>query len=179
LHEPIWIKRGDVHAERNEDVVMTQPGDVAAAVEAFRSRGIGRISLQEHVRGPVVKFYAIADGRFFRYYEAGAGPSGTHPDVDEGRLRQVAFAAAAAVGLSVFGGDAVVVTPDEPVLIDLNDWPSFAPFRDAAADHIAEYAVARAETDFRSRGTAVRQSSSTTPRHPASHSPPPLAPDPV
>ena len=30
--------------------------------------------------------------------------------------------------------------PDQPVLIDLNDWPSFAPFRAEAAVAIASFA---------------------------------------
>lgn len=143
--EPLWIKRGDVHAERNEDVVRVEVAQVAAAVEAFRARGIGRISLQRHVRGPVVKFYAIGNRGFFRYYDSATGPEGARPVVDEARLRDIAFAAADAVGLSIFGGDVVISSPDDPVLIDLNDWPSFAPFRDEAADHIARYALARAE----------------------------------
>jgi hypothetical protein len=43
------------------------------------------------------------------------------------------------VGLEVFGGDVAFPEPDAPVLIDLNDWPSFAPVRDAAAAAIAAY----------------------------------------
>jgi hypothetical protein len=142
--EPVWIKRGDVHAERREDVVAVEAGDAGHAVEAFHARGITRISLQRHVSGPVVKFYAIADRGFFRFYDASTGPSGPVPVVDVERLRAIAFAAADAVGLSIFGGDVVVQSPNEPVLIDLNDWPSFAPFRDDAAHQIAEYAHARA-----------------------------------
>jgi hypothetical protein len=143
--EKLWVKRGDVHAERSEDVVAVLAGDVAFAVDAFRARGIRRISLQRHVSGPVVKFYAIANRRFFRFYDAATGPEGPKPEVDIDRLQEIAFAAAARVGLSIFGGDVVVQSRNEPVLIDLNDWPSFAPFRDAAAEHIAEFAAARAQ----------------------------------
>jgi hypothetical protein len=39
----------------------------------------------------------------------------------------------------VFGGDVAFPTPTDPVLIDLNDWPSFAPVRAAAAEAIAAY----------------------------------------
>ena len=155
--DPIWIKRGDVHAERSEDVVAAQALEVPRALDAFRARGIGRISLQQHVRGPVVKFYATADRRFFRYYEATTGPSGATPDVNEQRLRDIAFAAAEAVGLSIFGGDVVLASSNNPVLIDLNDWPSFAPFRDDAADHIAAYALARAESHAQAPESENRQ----------------------
>ena len=135
----VWIKRGDVHAERTEDVVAVDRDGVAAALAAFAARGIARVALQEHVPGPVLKFYALADGSFYRYYDAEHGPNGALPPVDERRLAQLVFASARLLQLDVFGGDVVLTEPDRPVLIDLNDWPSFAPFREDAAAHIAEY----------------------------------------
>ncbi len=135
----VWVKRGDVHAERQEDVVAVRRDGLEAALGAFAARGIARVALQEHVHGPILKFYAVADGRFFRYYGADAGPAAPPPAVDEDQLRAVAFGAARRLGLDVFGGDVAVPDPERPVLIDLNDWPSFAPFRDAAARHIADY----------------------------------------
>ena len=141
----IWIKRGDVHAERTEDVVAVDRDGVATALAAFAARGISRVALQEHVPGPVLKFYALVDGSFFRYYDAERGPDGALPPLDECRLSQLVFAAARSLGLDVFGGDVVLTEPDRPVLIDLNDWPSFAPFREEAAAHIAEYLRHRAD----------------------------------
>ena len=135
----VWVKRGDVHAERQEDVVGLTRADVPAALSTFAARGIARVALQEHVPGPILKFYGVADGRFFRYYDAEAGPAGPVPDVDEGRLREMAFTAARCLRLDVFGGDVALPEPDSPVLIDLNDWPSFAPYRDEAARQIADY----------------------------------------
>jgi hypothetical protein len=135
----VWLKRGDVHAERREDVVHLLRDEIPAALEAFADRGIGRVALQEHVPGPVLKFYGVADGSFFRFYDADAGPQGPVPAVDVAALRELAFAAAARVGLDVFGGDVALPEQDRPVLIDLNDWPSFAPYREDAARHIAEY----------------------------------------
>lgn len=140
---PLWVKRGDVHAEQPEDVVMTTAGDLSNAVATFARRGIPWVAVQEHVPGPVVKFYGLADGRFFRWYGAEAGPGAQPVELDAGRLRALAFEAASLLGLEVFGGDVAFPEPDRPVLIDLNDWPSFAPFRDAAAHAIAGYAVDR------------------------------------
>src|SRR5437867_4421072 len=40
-------------------------------------------------------------------------------------------------------GDVAFPEPDRPVLIDFNDWPSFAPFRDEAARAIADYVTHR------------------------------------
>ncbi|HKI96043.1 MAG TPA: hypothetical protein VJ992_12225 [Gemmatimonadales bacterium] len=137
----VWIKRGDVHAERPEDVVAVPRDEAPAAVASFRERGIPWIALQEHVSGPIVKFYGVADGRFFRWYAADAGSAGPRPPIAEDRLKALAFDAGAILGLEVFGGDVAFPEPDRPVLIDINDWPSFAPYRDAAAQAIAAYVV--------------------------------------
>lgn len=142
-HQKIWIKRGDVHAERPEDVVASSLERVPELLEAFTARGIPWVALQEHVSGPVVKFYGVNDGRFFRWYGADAGFGGERPAVDENRLKALAFEAAAILGLEVFGGDVALPEPDRPVLIDFNDWPSFAPFREDAAQAIADYIVHR------------------------------------
>lgn len=137
--QSVWMKRGDVHAERTEDVVATAAADVSATARAFAGRGIARVALQEHVAGPVIKFYALANRRFFRYYDSATGPGGPPPCVDEMRMRALVFEAAELLGLDVFGGDVAVRSEQDPVLIDLNDWPSFAPYRDEAAAAIAEF----------------------------------------
>jgi hypothetical protein len=138
-NQKIWIKRGDVHAERPEDVVATPLEHVADALRAFTARGIPWVALQEHVPGPIVKFYGVTDGRFFRWYGSDAGSAGERPTVDENGLKALAFEAAAILGLEVFGGDVAFPEPDRPVLVDINDWPSFAPFREEAARAIADY----------------------------------------
>jgi hypothetical protein len=142
-HQKVWIKRGDVHAERPEDVVATTLEHVADVLRAFTARGIPWVALQEHVPGPVVKFYGVTDGRFFNWYGADAGFRGERPQVDENRLKALAFEAATVLGLEVFGGDVAFPEPDRPVLIDINDWPSFAPFREEAARAIAAYIIHR------------------------------------
>ena len=144
-HQQVWVKRGDVHAERPEDVVATPQQCLAETVAAFAGRGIPWVALQEHVPGPIVKFYGVRDGRFFRWYGADAGSGGERPRIAADRLQALAFDAAAILGLEVFGGDVAFPEPDRPVLIDINDWPSFAPFRDEAARAIADYINDRME----------------------------------
>jgi len=147
----IWIKRGDVHAERPEDVVQVAVGQASTAMAAFAARGIPWVAFQQHVLGPIVKFYAVADGRFFRGSPAGGGRGGgvggeAGLAIDEDRLKALAFDAAAQLELEVFGGDVAFPRPERPVLIDINDWPSFAPFREDAARAIAGYVRDRLET---------------------------------
>jgi len=135
----IWLKRGDVHAERPEDVVAVTRTQLEPAMTAFAERGVPWVALQQHVPGTIVKFYGVADGRFFRWYASDAGAAGPRPAIDEDRLKALAFDAAALLGLEVFGGDVALPRPNRPILIDINDWPSFAPFREEAAQAIAAY----------------------------------------
>ena len=139
---PCWVKRGDVHAMMRDDVVFAETAtSVDAALADFAARGIARAALQAHVPGVVVKFYGVADGRFFRCYsDAPAIPASLTT------LWEAARAGATALGLEVFGGDLVVDGDGRPVLVDLNDWPSFARCRDEAAEAIAGYVVDRLAT---------------------------------
>ena len=134
---PCWVKRGDVHAMQADDVVFAADATaLRQALAAFRARGIARAALQTHVEGPVLKFYGLADGRFFRVYsDLPEAPASIE------RLWEVARAGAAALGLDVFGGVLVVPPSGHPMLIDVNDWPSFARCRDEAAEAIAGYVL--------------------------------------
>ena len=141
----LWLKRGDVHA--------IEPGDVASvscreeldqAMEHFLAKDIQDILLQEHVNGPVVKFYGVGRREDCRAYLAANGKELTS---GIGRLWAVAREAAGAVGLEVYGGDAVLSDGNGPVLIDLNDWPSFSRCRQSAAGSIATYVGAEFQVD--------------------------------
>lgn len=132
---PCWVKRGDVHAMAAEDVVFaTTPAALTDTLAALAARGIEWAAMQRHVAGTVVKFYGVADGRFFRCYSDGGEPPAAIP-----ALWETARAGAMALGIEIFGGDLVVTPTGAAVLIDLNDWPSFARCRDEAAEAIAGY----------------------------------------
>ncbi|MBI5837033.1 MAG: hypothetical protein HZB25_07300 [Candidatus Eisenbacteria bacterium] len=137
----LWVKRGDVHATQKGDVVhVPDHGQALAVLRGMRDRGIDRAVLQEHLVGDVIKFYAIHNNGFFEWYHS-EGP-GTRP-VDPEALRVEAERAADAAGLSIYGGD-LVVHDGGITLIDLNDWPSFARFRDRASQKIADQIVKEA-----------------------------------
>lgn len=133
-----WVKRGDVHATTAEDVVrVAGTRSAGAAFNRLASRGIRRAVAQEHVCGRVEKFYAVR-GFFFHV----AAADGRRPPLEPSAvhdLRRLAERAAAALGLEVYGGDAVQDPGGAWWLIDLNDWPSYAPCLPAAARAIGEY----------------------------------------
>ncbi len=138
-HAPCWVKRGDVHAMAADDVVFADTSSgVREALAQFAARGITRAVVQDHVGGVVVKFYGVADGRFFRCYGSTSEIPAPIPV-----LWEAAHAGASALGLDVFGGDLVVTPAGTPFLVDVNDWPSFARCRDEAADAIAGYVADR------------------------------------
>jgi hypothetical protein len=135
----LWVKRGDVHAQEAADVVRTTRDGLLPVIASFADRGVKQVALQAHVPGPVLKFYGVGDGSLFHAFREDGRPV-DGDTVDIPTLRRLAFAAARAVGLTVFGGDAVVPSRTHPMLVDLNDWPSFAPVREQAADAIAQLA---------------------------------------
>jgi glutathione synthase/RimK-type ligase-like ATP-grasp enzyme len=135
--EGAWLKRADVHATGPGDVVRLERwSDLNSALVRFRARGLAQAVLQKHCAGDEVKFYAVKDGHlFWPYYPK---ESEGYP-FDEKELQALAEHAATALGLSIYGGDAIISPEGKITLIDLNDWPSFAPCRGAAASAIAKY----------------------------------------
>ena len=136
----LWLKRGDVHAAVSADVQWIDSAEkLQTALDEFSSRGVVRAALQQHQPGAEIKFYGVVDGRFFHWlYATNTDPASARP-FDVGSLERMAEAAAVAAGLDIYGGDAIVGPSGELTLIDLNDWPSFAPCRLSASGAIADH----------------------------------------
>jgi glutathione synthase/RimK-type ligase-like ATP-grasp enzyme len=150
FHGRCWVKRGDVHATEAGDVAHAgSAAELAVHLERLSERGIPRAVVQDHVPGDLVKFYGVA----------GLDEGATHPSWFEWfhhrdqQLRNYAFdgrelaatasSAARALGLEVYGGDAIVSAGGAIAIIDVNAWPSFALFRPVAAAKIAALLAAR------------------------------------
>jgi Glutathione synthase/Ribosomal protein S6 modification enzyme (glutaminyl transferase) len=132
----IWIKRGDVHAVHREDVTLVYSEDERKSIfREFEKRGITEVVLQEHLDGDVIKFYAIVGSPLFHWYYLNGV---NHTPFDKEKLVELAEGSAVALGLDVYGGDAVVSQDGSISIIDINDWPSFAPIRDEASEQIAK-----------------------------------------
>ena len=143
LSNPFWLKRGDVHAVQEGDVAaVSSPQCLSKALNHFRKIGVRDLLVQEHLEGPVVKFYGVDRNIFFRAYLESSGEEITS-QMDS--LRIIAARAAAVIGVAVYGGDAVL-TDSGPVLIDFNDWPSFSKCFEAAGLAIADYVMTFTES---------------------------------
>lgn len=153
----VWIKRGDVHATEGGDVVRARDtAEALAALESLARRGVGHALLQEHVAGDLVKFYGIGgvgsesestgdgdvSGKWFEWFYHRDQDLAGHA-FDAGRLADAAARAARALHLEIWGGDAIIGRDGNPVVIDLNAWPSFALYREIAGRRIAEHLLSR------------------------------------
>lgn len=150
---PCWIKRADSQAVQKEDVCFVDnDAEINEVLEDFHDRGIKRVVVNEHLTGDLIKFYGVLGTPFFYWFypmevshskfglEAVNGaPKGLAFSVNE--LKNVCERAAKALCVDVYGGDVIVAEDGTIRMIDFNDWPSFAPCREKAADAISHLIV--------------------------------------
>jgi hypothetical protein len=148
---PVWVKRADVHNTQDGDVVFAETRDaLAAALAGLAGRGIEGAVLQPHVPGDLIKFYGVGPGGggrdgappWFRWFYHKDQQLAGHA-FDPARLGRLVREAATALGLEIYGGDAIASADGGLQLLDLNAWPSFALYRDEAAPVIASYLALR------------------------------------
>lgn len=137
----LWLKRGDVHASVAADVQRFDSfAELSDAIGEFHARGITTAAVQSHCAGDEIKFYGVGEGEFFHWFYSREADGHAF---NEASLKLLATRAAQAAGLDVYGGDVIVGNDGSLTLIDLNDWPSFAPCREAAAEAIASLIARR------------------------------------
>lgn len=139
----LWIKRGDVHNTCDRDVVrILKWSEVREVLRDFRQREITHLVLQEHLDGDLIKFYGVGPGQWFTWFYHDPPQVRRHPfTLDD--LAYEANRGACALGLRIFGGDAIVAPSGKIYILDLNSWPSFARVRREAAVQIAWYLQSR------------------------------------
>jgi len=139
-----WVKGGDLYASRREDVHRIESiQDLERVLDDFERRGLSTAVLQEHVTGREIKFYAVGASAFFHCLEPPVDATAGEPASAGTGFHHAAVSAGLSLALDIFGGDIVIRGDGRATLIDLNDWPSFAPCRERAAAAIARYLEAR------------------------------------
>lgn len=146
---PCWVKRNDGWAESQYDVVYCRDEASAdIAIGQMIARGIDKIIVQQHIKGDLVKCYGVAGTDVFKTsYPAENGRSKfgletindrpNHYAFDLCRMRTTFDNIANALGVTAYGGDAIVREDGSFVIIDFNDWPTFSTCVEAAAEAIA------------------------------------------
>jgi hypothetical protein len=151
-----WLKRSDFHAISDEDVSLAETqSELNEKMLRFSARGVSEVIMQRHIHGDIYKFYGVR-GRFFKAIKVRDFLKSTALP-DTALLEQRSFLAADALGLMVFGGDAILDSQGKFHFIDLNDWPSFRICRDDAAQAIGALAA-----DFLGREAAPERSTTAT-----------------
>lgn len=132
-----WVKRGFGCRESAADVQYAPDRAIAMQLrDQMLGRGVAAVDVRAHVVGDWLKFYSVAGSDFFYTCYPNGRPKNK---LDEAQLESmVQWALDGIDGLDVYGGDCIVREDGTPVLIDLNDWPSFSPCRQEAAEAIAE-----------------------------------------
>jgi len=148
-----WVKRGDFHAIHREDVTyIRNREDLREVMAEYALRGINRVVINEHLAGDLVKFYGVAGTSFFHWFypfdknhskfgheEINGKPEGISFSVDE--LKSICDKASKSLNVMVYGGDCIISPNGTIRIIDFNDWPSFAPCRNEAAEAITSVII--------------------------------------
>lgn len=140
--ERCWVKRADSQTVHKEDVTSVRHSEEAQELlSEFFIRGIRVAAISKHIAGEQLKFYGVRGTDFFHY----VFPHNSDAIFDVKEFNRLCSRAADALGVDVYGGDAII-NPDDgsPSIISFNDWPSCAPCRDAAARGIAKLVSAKA-----------------------------------
>lgn len=137
-----WIKRADTQSLHKEDVSYVRTPDEAQEVlQEYFLRGIKRAVICRHLDGHLLRFYGVADTPFFSwFFPFDPEAAGT---LDKNRLFRICSAAAEVLDVKIYGGDCIVTDDGNISIIDLDDWPSFAPCRNEAAPYIAKCVMAQ------------------------------------
>ncbi|MCX5783546.1 MAG: hypothetical protein NTW04_03790 [Elusimicrobia bacterium] len=140
----VWLKRGDVHNTCDHDVVfISNWADSAKVREDFQSREITTVAVQENIPGDVIKFYGVGPFKWFDWFYHRPDTAQRHAFNVE-TLENYAGQVAHAVGLEIYGGDAIITPQGKIYIIDINSWPSFARVRNEVKQHIAKHVFERA-----------------------------------
>ncbi|MEG1643483.1 MAG: hypothetical protein RR293_04985 [Bacteroidales bacterium] len=143
-----WLKLPDNNTLIFEDIVFVKTIDeYKKALSAYAERGVKEVIVSEHIHGDLVKFYSVPKSDFlFTFYPILSGHSkfGYEKNNDpiqsipfsRGRLLEICRLASEATGISVLGGDCIITGDGEPIIIDLNDWPSFSSCTQEASESI-------------------------------------------
>lgn len=145
-----WMKRSDACSQKAADVcLVTNSDEFRRALQTMKQAGLKKVVMSAHVAGDLVKFYGVSGTSFFyTCYPTLNGETGKFGwekangmprkyTFNRDALQQCCEQAACLTGLTVYGGDCIVDEKGCFWLIDWNDWPSFSPCLEAAAEAIA------------------------------------------
>ncbi len=136
---PFVIKRLTTHGKSQDTLVISSREDLEAAAGMLRERTDDEYLVQKFIQGRHFKFYGVGKDIFPLEFPAAATSGKVAELVDYAR------AIADYLDLEVYGGDFIYASDGQLVFVDVNDWPSFSPVREEAAQKIADLLAAKLE----------------------------------
>ncbi len=155
-----WVKRADSPVLHLEDICRCRhPEEAQEILHEFFFRGIRKAVVSRDIPGEKIRFYGIESSGWFHCFMPmhpvdSADNSLDAQEVLQTKIKTLCMKAAKALRIDIFGGD-IVLTPDgQCMIVNIDDWPSFAPIRKEAAREIAKAVLA----DVRSRYSKRKRS---------------------
>lgn len=132
---PGWVKCTRANGHSYDDVRRVEtPLQADSAVIELSAMNVPDIIVQKHIDGELIKCYAVVDLR--QTAQCSNADSYTCVSCWPSDYRELALRISRATRLEVFGFD-VILSDAGPVVVDVNDFPSFSIVRNDAALAIA------------------------------------------
>ena len=122
-----WIKSADTTDSSENHIRFCQHSEQVSQYTGDRAED--EFLIQPHIEGINIKFYGVLGTDFFYVKE----------DVSKevhASLHNNATVLAQSLGISIYGGDAILTHDNKLTIIDFNDFPSFSVCRDEVAEAI-------------------------------------------
>lgn len=155
-----WVKRADSPVLHLEDICRCRhPEEAQEILHEFFFRGIRKAVVSRDVTGEKIRFYGIESSGWFHCFMPmrPVDSAGDTLDVQEElqiKIKTLCMKAAKALRIDIFGGDIMLTPEGQCMIVNFDDWPSFAPIRKEAAREIAKAVLA----DVRSRSSKRKRS---------------------
>gem|GEM_PF-3531704 len=130
---PYVLKSPDKYGKRRDTIIVDSPHKQKEAIEFFAENGEDKVLVQEFVQGEPRKFYGIGPEVFLT--DGGATLSLEESGAIEDYSRRLGRDL---MHLQIYGGEYIYTKDKGPVFTNLDDWPSFSPMRDEAAQKITD-----------------------------------------
>ena len=146
---PCWVKKGDAPVHHLEDIARCRHAEEAQEIlHEFFFRRISKAVVSRDVAGEKIRCYGIASSGIFHAFlpfrnSAGEEGAGQLSDDLLAEVRDICMKAADVLRVDVFGCDVALDPEGRCLLVNFDDWPSFAPIRKPAAKAIAKAVLAR------------------------------------
>lgn len=143
-----WVKKGDAPVLHLEDICRCRhPEEAQEILHEFFFRGIRKAVVSKDVPGEKIRFYGIASSGWFHcfmpYRSTGSSEESDCMQPSEiQKIKDTCMKTAQALRIDIFGGDMTLTPEGECLIVNFDDWPSFAPIRKEAARAIAKSVLA-------------------------------------